>query len=300
MEAKKFIFSQEVKKMLHEREERKFQEMEKYHPEIEKRISEIYEFLGPKIGSRFVNTNVVLAIAGLKGLADVPWVMLNKKGVERIEKLNEKIKARGLKISCPKNLGDEIIPKIISLYSLKGIERKTKTTRIPGIIPFDSLSGFKGFYEWNANFGKSLKLAQERGEIPAEVRVGELEAIILGYPDQAIYDFEECLRKGDVQTDLQPADIVSVSPYAEKYGGAVPEFDFYPEHANDPEIVAYIKEARLILKNFYDSQWFQKIVRDIDFLKAREESEKAKKEVLRQRHGRAIIFDKLKRRKTNQ
>lgn len=294
MESKKFIFSQEVKKMLHNKEV-KLEEKEKYSSEVEKRISEIYEFLGPEIGSRFINPNAVLAIAGLKGLADVHWTMLNKERAEKIEKLNEQIKLRGLKISYPKNLGNEITPKSISLYSLKGLERKTQTTKIPGIIPFDSRSGWSGFYDWDSRIGESLKLAQKRGEIPAEVRVGQLEAVILGYPDQAIWDFEECLRKGDVQEDLRSADIISVSPYAGKYGGAVPEFDFYPEHANDPEIVAYIKEARLILKNFYDSQWFQKIVHDADFLKAREESEKVKKEVLAQRHGRAIIRDKFER-----
>lgn len=285
MESKKFIFSREVKRILHDKEV-KYQEKEYFGSETSKRIFEIYNALGPEVGCHFVDPNVVLAIAGLKGLADAHWVMLNKERSERIKKLNDQMSLHGLKISYRKNLGDGFTLESMSIYSLKGLERKTNTTKIPGVIPFDSRSGWEGFNKWDSEISKSLELAQKREEIPAEVRVGVLESIILGYPDQAIWDFEECLRtrrKEDMETGLAQADILSVSSYAQKYQGAIPEFLFYPEHANDPEIISYIKEAREVLKEFYDSPWHQELARDPVFLKAREETDNSAKEAIRQR-----------------
>ncbi|OIN93746.1 hypothetical protein COS81_03570 [candidate division WWE3 bacterium CG06_land_8_20_14_3_00_42_16] len=120
-----------------------------------------------------------------------------------------------------------------------------------------------------------LKAAQQDGLILPETIMEILEdGIELGYPDQAILDFEDCCHKGNVNRDVTvESNLLSASPQAQKYHGAVPEFDYYPEHAGDPEIVAYLQSAKATLKDFYESEWFRRLAKDKEFLEARRKAD---------------------------
>ena len=52
---------------------------------------------------------------------------------------------------------------------------------------------------------------------------------------------------------------IPAHPMAQKYHGAIPEFYFYPESANDPELATYIERAKQVLHNFYESSWFKEL-----------------------------------------
>ena len=64
---------------------------------------------------------------------------------------------------------------------------------------------------------------------------------------------------------MEESDLLSAHPLAQELQGAVPEFDFYPEHANDPEIVQYVADARQILSEFYESSLIQEIALSENF-----------------------------------
>lgn len=242
-------------------------------------VSRVYEILGADIGCRLIEPNIVLAMSGMKGHADMHWVRLDNKKIEELKLVNSKLEIFGLELCFPKKIEGDCEIRGITFANLKGIERKSKTTKIPGVPLFDSRTGRDGLMMWNKEIETSLAKTQKEGKISEEVNLEViLEGINLGYPDQAILDFEKCLREGKVHEDLLEADIISSIPEAEKYQGAVPEFDYYPEHKDDPEIVEYIFRAKEILKEFYNSVWFRGLSQKQEFYESRQAAIQTKKE----------------------
>lgn len=201
--------------------------------EVAKIAEEIYHILGPKIGCRLVEANVVLTMAGLKGFADIHDVKLDKHEIEKIKELNRIIEKSEIKLDCPMEISDFSKSVQLSLY--------------------------------NNRFRKNVQILDSDSQ---DAWVGKL----LGYPMQAISDFEEFSSK-----ELVESDIVSSIPEAQKYDGAIPDFDYHPKHKNKPEIVNYIKKSEEILRDFYKSDWHQKLIHDVDFLADRQRLEELKK-----------------------
>ncbi|MBI2459754.1 MAG: hypothetical protein HYV53_04385 [Parcubacteria group bacterium] len=241
--------------------------------ETTKLAAKFYEILGPELGCRLAESNIILLMSGMKGYADMPWIKLDKEKMEKLEHANSQLENFGLEIICPKKLEGDSIISGITVVNFKGVERKSKITRIPGVPQYDSKLGKDGLIRWRKEFDSSLKEAQKTGKIPKAVDLEILfEGIIFGYPDQAIIDFEKCLRTGRIHEDLIEADIISSIPEAEKYQGAVPEFDYYPEHKDNPEIVEYISNAKNILNDFYQSDWFKELSQRKEFQESRQEA----------------------------
>jgi len=249
--------------------------------ETAKIAEKAYTELGSELGCRLVEPNVVLTLSGMKGQADIHWINMDKENIEKLRRSELKFEKLGLKIVYPKKLKKDSTTISIAIINFKGMERKSKSTKILGIRTYENKMGAKGFNDWYGLLFESLEQMQEEGKISKEVDLQVVfEGLILGYPDQAILDFEKCLREGDIHKDLIESDISSVLPEAQKYQGAVPEFYFYLDHKNDIEIVDYIKKAKQVLCDFYKSDWFKNIEKDQEFLLAREKIEKNKKSVL--------------------
>lgn len=243
--------------------------------------AKVYEILGAELGCRLAEPNVILLISGMKGYADIPWVKLDKEKIKELELANSRLENLGLEIIFPKKLAGDSIISGITIVNFKGIERKSKITRIPGVPQYDSKLGEDGLMTWYRKFDSSLKEAQKTGKIQKAVDLEIFfEGIIFGYPDQAIIDFEKCLRTGNIHKDLLGADIISSIPEARKYQGAVPEFDYYLENKGNQEIVEYILRARKILSDFYQSDWFKELSRRQEFQKSRKSAAQIKKEGL--------------------
>lgn len=231
-------------------------------------ISNLYGITGPKVGCRLVEANVVLAVAGLKSLADISWLQLDESEQEQLKNADKTAKQYGITFFYNPTVDQ------LAIGSLKGLERKTKTTKIPGVPIFDSRQQFEGFARWLKSFDSSLESAKAAGLLSTETNLEIIyEGIRLGYPDQAILDFEEWLRSNSDYSNLDTSNILSGDPNALKLSSNVCEFDFYPQHADDPGIVEYVKTARKILEEFYQSKWFQKLKCDQSFLEARKAAE---------------------------
>lgn len=241
--------------------------------ETAKLVSEIYNALGPLNGCHFVEATAVLALAGLKGFTFLVDCTINQDEIEKIDQLNLILEDQGIKIEY--FLKD---PSQINIINLKGLEYKTKRTRIPGFVPYQSNSGFEGRMEWFRKLDENIVSAQTQGFLSPEIDITVYDqGIQFGYPDQAIIDFEKSLRTGDIQKDLIESDIMFTHPAAQKYQNPVPDFDYDPKKA-DPEVLEYLERAKQILRDFYSSELYIKIASDPNFLQAREAVEKRHQE----------------------
>lgn len=245
--------------------------------EAAKNLEIMYDLLGPELGSLMVESNVILTVAGMKGMTNVPWVKLDKKSIEKIKQSEAGLRSLGVNILYNKELeGLDEDPAVtqIAIENVGAIGRKAGSLNIPGVPRYDRNTGKEGLIDWMKNIDRFIEEAKSRGDLSDKIDTDVLlQGIFLGYPDQAILDFERCLREGDIHNDLEEADILSAVPSAEEYYGAVPEFDYYPEHRDDPDIVSYITRARKILGEFYGSDWFKNIIKDDGFIKARKHYE---------------------------
>lgn len=243
--------------------------------------AKVYEIFGAELGCRLAEPNIILLISGMKGYADMPWVKLDREKIEKLEFVNSRLKDFGLEVIYPRKLEGDSTISGITVINFRGVERKSKTTRMSGVPPYDSKLGKDGLMKWHRELDSSLAEAQKTGKIPKAADLEILfEGIVFGYPDQAIIDFEKCLRTGDIHKDLSEADIVSATAEAKKYQGAVPEFDYYPENKDNPEIVEYISRARKILSDFYQSEWFQELSKKQEFQESRKGAAQTEKEGL--------------------
>ncbi|GEM_PF-4718114 len=241
--------------------------------ETAKVIAEMYDILGPTNGCILVNPNAVLAVAGLKGNADLPSPLLNDEEAEKIDMLNRQMESRGVHLGYPRNYRERVVTQL-SLESLRGIEQKSRETKLPGYFPYDSGTGRQGLREWQMRVERNIRKINRDGRLSEETLGIYYDGVRLGYHDQAIRDFADWYQKETRERgDLAEADILSVNPYAQKYKGNVPEFDYYPSSAENPEIQEYIRKARETLDGFYKSEWHTSIAQDLTFLVARKGNE---------------------------
>ncbi|RJQ27453.1 hypothetical protein C4577_01330 [Candidatus Parcubacteria bacterium] len=233
--------------------------------ETAKGISEMYEIIGPVNGCQLVEPTAVLAVAGLKGYTFLVDAIVNQEEKDNASKLNSQLEQKGLHVGYSDKLNQ------MTISNLRGLEYKTKRTKLPGFFPYSSNSGFSGKNRWHWEVDKRIELVKQQGVLSSDVetRIYE-EAVMFGYPDQAAIDFEECLRTGDINKDLISSDIELAHPDAKKYKGPSSDFDYYPSSAKDPEIIEYISKAKQIIQDFYNSEWFVKISQDPNFIAARE------------------------------
>jgi hypothetical protein len=206
-------------------------------------VKEIFDKLPIILACKLVDSNVVLTLAGLKAESEF-FVDLNTdlKAINKLNKLTEE------------HLDFHIVDKIsnnwmIRIVNLKGWERISKTTKIPGVNHFESKKGWNYFHNnWHQNLCKNI------GKY--------VYGIKNSYPDTAIYDLVEWSNETQ-QRKLQEADI----PYIGIYNEVRPTYSFFPEHEYIPDIQENIKQAENILKDFYESKWHKEIENKLAFHK---------------------------------
>ncbi len=251
--------------------------------EVVKIISEVYNLLDPELACKLVNPNVVLAIAGVKRYADIPWIRYTENTESQVYAANLILKSYGMELSvfhfeCPVNIFSG------SMTSLKGLERTTHLSSLPWMVKYTYSSKIEDLVVWSRQFKQNLISARERGEIP----VGDSlmvfhEGIRMGYPDQAIYDFEKALRLNELDKLIR----VELS-YPKEYftTSAVPNFTYYPEHKTDAGIVEWVKTANKIFDRFYGSVWYTELISSAEFLNAQELAERTFQEGFQNRDVR--------------
>ncbi len=213
-----------------------------------------FEQVSPNLRHALVESNVVLTLAGMKGMTEF-FIHIKDEGtlqqltrdLEILNQIDEQIHFRlaGKPFRAP---ATEQNTQMVSLDSLPGIERISKISKLPGVTPFAREEGWEGLVKWRQKLIQGIEAAEEVGSSPKGYDV--LAGIVRGYPDTAILDFADWIKTGQVK-QLEDSQISGTGIYEE----AEPNFDYYPEHANDPGIIAYKEKAGSILQNFYESDW---------------------------------------------
>lgn len=239
-------------------------------------VAQIYQLAGPRIGPLLVEANIVLTLAGARGQTEFFIANPQPNDWEKVAAVKKILESRGIKIRAQdktfKAASDNKETLIVDVENLKGYEYASHLSRIPGISRFDASTGWEGFREWRIRVSAGLRKAIVENRIPyTENTEGEIQGMIItgiskGYPDTAIYDAIDCWIVHERTYQLADSQI----PYVDIYHGAEPNFDFHPDHKNDPTIQQTITSWGKILEDFYASPWHQQIKRNPQFQQTRE------------------------------
>ncbi len=232
--------------------------------DVADKVEKVFDKILPDLASGLIESNVVLTMAALKPSSDFFVDLKSVEDAKRLEaevaKLNELLNDKLINFRTGGKpfiaASDKRLTLMLGVDNLVGWERMTKTTKISGVPKFDHKLGWEGFEKWYPSFVKSVKKAQQMGEIPAKYEV--IGGLMHGYPDQAIYDFEDWRNTGKKKKMVE-----SQIPYTGTYKEAEPNYDFSPEHANDPQIQENIKIAGKVLEGFYKSKWHKKVAKSL-------------------------------------
>ncbi|MCL5435544.1 MAG: hypothetical protein M1275_00440 [Patescibacteria group bacterium] len=253
--------------------------------EVAKIIENLYGRLPPDIGCHLAESNVVLTLSGMKGMTQFYVEASAPSDAERIKssisQLNDWliqhqpelqfVPARSPRANVE---GRQLLS--VGVNNLRGYERASRLSKLPGVRPFDSQEGFTGLGQWMADCGEGLRKAQVSGALPKDYSIGDIEAgLYFGYPDQAILDrVDQVAKRGGGMEGLQD----SVIPFTGVHRETDPNFEFYPEHAKAPEVKDYELKAGTVLRDFYFSPSYKKLSADSHFreLRAKEDYDKTR------------------------
>lgn len=218
-------------------------------------IKEIHEILGTELGEEFLKPSNVLLIAGLKGSNYLYGQKLFPADIsDKINQINSRLQAYNLEINFFRKPTDKAI-KLSTFNNYIALDHMTHKTKISGVIQYESKTGLSGFRDWLDKQWESFE--KKYSKLIAQILV---EGIALGYPDQAILDYKDSYETLGQKPykEMVESDISSVVP--KEFRSAVPDFDYYPEHQNNLEIVEYIETAKKILNEFYQDEWVKGLV----------------------------------------
>jgi len=227
--------------------------------EVADEVEQLFAQASDKLKPSLVQSNVVLTLAGMKPMTEFFVTAQTDQEAAELQAEAERLNAylntmnpeikfglAGVPFNSARDKKERI--QMVTVQNLLGWERISKTSHLPGVTPFNRKEGWKEFAQWRFRMINGIEKAQTEKALPEGIDV--LAGFSRGYPDTAILDFADWLAK-DKKITLQDSEI----PYTGIYREAEPNFDFYPEHADDPAIRSYIDDAGKILKEFYESNW---------------------------------------------
>jgi uncharacterized protein len=223
-------------------------------------VKEIYDRLGPRLGTYFVEANIVLTLAGARGFTEFYIDYPRAEDDNALQALNNTLEPHGLRVSRGLPIYDGAV-SMVGIESLRGFERVSKLTRFPCYCsPFEARSGWDGLREWSA---QAHKRADQEG-LTKDDMMNITFGVRYGYPDIAIKDFLAWIASSRKIPTMD-----SSIPFVKRYSCAEPNFLFLPDHRGDPTIRATIDLFGTILRDFYGSPWHRERERDPIFLAAR-------------------------------
>ena len=233
--------------------------------EVARLSEELYEKIPREFGAHFVESGVVLTMAGFKPNTEIWHSFTDEEELkESVARINSLLKEKGIELGFVGEVEKSEDKKIqmLTVENLKGYERKSKTTKIPGVAKFESKAGFEGLMRWTEDTVRGLEEAQRDGKIPQGFDLMSiLQGLNKGYPDIAIYDFAKWEAEGGGAEKIVYPRI----PYVGMYEAPQPTFIVLPEHLENPEVRRNAGEAGAILKEFYESEWHKRVSGEPDF-----------------------------------
>jgi hypothetical protein len=117
-------------------------------------VERVFNNADSRLNQRLVESNVVLTLSGFKPSTDVFIPISDPSEIETIklevEKLNsyfEKVNP-DIQIHAARSPGRKGDSTSMKVNSLLGFERLSKTSKLPGMIPFDRSTGWEGWWKW--------------------------------------------------------------------------------------------------------------------------------------------------------
>ncbi len=215
--------------------------------------AELFDMAGPRLGCRFVESCYLLTLGDLRpngswnGFIHDP----QPSDGEVLDALNRELVPRGLSLH-PRGPGTSW-----SLYSLGGLELRTRQCSLPWVPLYQRSSWWTGFYTWQAQFWDACTQHLEFGWGWFD------EGFMLGYPDRAVLDCPAIQKLG--WSKAVPAEVEQ----ADFYQCGLPVFFMLPESRHDPSIVEVEKAWSQFLKSAYASPGHNLLRARKDFLEAR-------------------------------
>lgn len=115
-------------------------------------VSQIYETVSPKVISRFVEANIVLTLEGARGQTEFFIDYPTEEDKHQLNQISTLLESRGIRTKHSnktfKSPSTGIETLMISLDSLRGYERVSKISHVPGVIPFEAAGGWEGESMW--------------------------------------------------------------------------------------------------------------------------------------------------------
>lgn len=258
-------------------------------------VKELYDELPPRLACHLVESSVVLTLAGHKAGGEFHLSLPREEEKQReefvalqewIQKMNAILERKGhptiLFVGFGKTF-EEALKSITErgkvfrggVQNLEALERLSKNTHIPGIQEYNSATGVEGARLWARKCQDMLQQARDEGALPRNLTDGALRHLLagftLGYPDRALLDHADWTSQQN--QDVSALEYPAPAMFAGQYRGPRPDFGYYPDHAQDPDIQNNIRKASEILRGFYESEAHKKLKNDPTFLEARKVQE---------------------------
>lgn len=229
--------------------------------EIGKLLAEVFPNVSPATRKFCLESPTILALAGQKPMTlfqSIDFQSLSERGQVKsdIESLNAALDAIGCTILLngePRRFDEDdedVYKQHVMVISRLGAERVTSKTTELDFPSMNSTGNYHSdLFSWQDGIQASVEGAKASGTIQKDLDTQIIvEGIALGYPLQAAIDFADWIAK-----DREPELVFGDMAYAREYSTASPEFDYYPEHKNDPSIKRAEIESSSILSAFYTS-----------------------------------------------
>ncbi len=221
---------------------------------------ELYQMAGPRLGQTFVDSCYLLALGDLRPYAGwngfVPEYQPADE--ETFDRLNRYLVPRGLSLH-PEAPGWREDGRVgnFSLYSLSGLERRTRECKLKWMPKYSRQDGWPGFYAWQA----AAQLAKR--EHAADQSYHLMEGFRLGYPDSAIWNCDEIFTRPSYSTVDASID------NAGYYRCGKPVYTLRFEDALAPDVLENEKTWSDFLTRAYASSQHQLLAQDAEFQRSR-------------------------------
>ena len=221
---------------------------------------ELYRQSGPRLGCRFVEPCYILALGDLRPYAGWNGFIVGYQPEDELtfDRLNRYLVPRGISLH-PERVGErEGKVGAWSLYSLGGLERRTRECRLEWVPKFQRSQGWTGYYQWEEKFSAAYMehVALSRGHF--------YEGFMLGYPDSAIVAVDELFRSpGFARVDACIAD-------ADYYTNGMPVYEVRAQDYNRPDVQQNERDWGGFLTGAYASPEHKSLAAEPDFQAARQ------------------------------
>lgn len=242
-------------------------------------LTEIWGLLDSQMAFKMMQPNVVLAIAGLKPMADMSEISPDNNTIQRLPEINEILHKHGIEIYII--VKDNAVDYFGGVISLNGLERVTSLSNFPFMKKFKNTLDFKDFIDWKEEMKKAYQKELDTGNFNSKEIDILGQGIRMGYPDQAILDLLHFYR-------LDKDKRISVAPYLKIFNeeldekrieslkgkeifvkanlnipkeyletSPLPLFSYSYNNKDNEGITNWIHDANEVLDSFYSSEWYR-------------------------------------------